>query len=75
MIPRERAQYGVTQIEDAIVELLAQRGEWMSRSDIATGLDIDRLGDAFIAAFCNELVKRRVLEFRVGPQTLYSVKK
>ena len=41
MAPKEKAKFGINQIEEAILDLLRDRREWMTRSEIAKALDID----------------------------------
>lgn len=41
MSPHDRAQSGLREIEDAVVDLLTQHQDWMSRADIARALDIE----------------------------------
>jgi hypothetical protein len=82
MTPKERAQNGIREIEQSIVDLLSQSGEWMSRPDIADRLDIESWykgghGGYLSGGICKTLVNRGVLDFKQeGPRgtTYYRTK-
>ena len=84
MTPHQRAQSGLKQIEDAIVELLTQRGDWVSRPDIARILDIESFYESGFGGFlsgglCKALVAKGILEHRggggPGRTTFYRIKR
>jgi hypothetical protein len=84
MTPHEKAQLGLKQIEDAVIELLALHGDWMSRPDIARELDIESYyksghGGYLSGGICKTLVERGILETRggggPGQTTFYRIKK
>ena len=69
MTPKQRAQNGIREIEQAIVDLLTQHGGWMSRPDIAEKLDIESSyegghGGYLSGGICKTLVSRGTLEFK-----------
>jgi hypothetical protein len=71
MTPKERAQRGLKDIEQAITELLGQHGDWMSRPEIARTLDIESFYDSGYMGFlsggmCKALVAHGVLEAKGG---------
>jgi hypothetical protein len=83
MTPHQKAQFGLKQIEDAVVELLTFHGDWMSRPDIARKLEIEswyeRGHSGYLSGgICKALVERGILETRgggVGTTTFYRIKK
>jgi hypothetical protein len=83
MTPKQRAQNGIKEIEQAIVDLLAHHGDWMSRPRVAEALDIESWykgghGGYLSGGICRALVGRGVLEFKQeGPRgtTYYRIKK
>jgi hypothetical protein len=77
--PSEKAKFGIMQIEEAILDLLRdRRREWMTRSEIAKALDIDRFSGYLTGGICNDLVARGILEFQPGQNpfkaTAYRIK-
>ena len=66
MSPSDRAHEGIKLVEEAILQLLTHRADWMTRSEIAKTLDIDRFAGYLTGGICNDLVTRGVLEFETG---------
>jgi hypothetical protein len=83
MTPKQRAQNGINEIEQSIVDLLSHHGDWMSRPDIADKLDIEswyKDGHAgyLSGGICKTLVQKGALDFKQeGPRgtTYYRIKK
>ena len=81
MTPQERAQAGLKNIEEAIIELLTQRGE-MSRPQIAATLGIESdYGGAhkgyLSGGICKALVGKGILDIKGGgarKTTYYRIK-
>ena len=70
MTPHEKAQLGLKQIEEAVIELLRLHGDWMSYPDIVRklGMDLDYEGGHgyyLSRSICTTLVDRGIFQSRV----------
>jgi hypothetical protein len=61
-----RANLALREIERAILDLLHEHQGWMTRSDIARALNIDRFSGYLTGGICNDLVGRGILEYLPG---------
>jgi hypothetical protein len=83
MTPLQRAQSGLKEIENAVIDLLTHYGDWMSRPDIARALDIESCYESGFSGFlsggiCKSLTARGILDHQggggPGQTTYYRIK-
>ena len=75
MTPQARAEEGIKLLQNALIDLLEERRDWMTRWEVATSLGIQRFGEFFVSGLCNDLVDRSLLEFETGSKTVYRLRK
>jgi hypothetical protein len=62
LTPRDKAQHGLRLIEDAIVELLIQRGVWVRHSVIQDELNLRSDFNGMFAGYLSGTILQRLIE-------------